>query len=109
MEQSIKVVPVMLGGQERHLKFDVNALISLGDELNLNFLTKDAWDSLTKPDFRQIRAIVWAGLLHEAPELTVREVGSMMDPQNLQPVIDAYQQAFAASEETLPKALAAAD
>jgi len=33
----------------------------------------------------------------------------MMDPQNLQPVIDAYQQAFAASEETPPKALAAAD
>lgn len=125
MESTLKTVPLTLGGKQRHLRFDVNALISLGDELKLNLMSPEGWEEIfgksypqshpaaqkaieagAKPDdsgkvfvaappqFRKVRAIVWAGLLHEDESLTIRQVGAMLDPLNLQTVVDAYTQAF---------------
>jgi hypothetical protein len=114
--QNIKPVPIVLD-KERHLLYDVNALIDLGDELGLNLLTAEGWQELTgkmvrddvtgeetfvsvQPHFRRVRAIVWAGLRHEDETLTVRQVGAMLDPTNLAPVIEAYQAAWQVGEES---------
>ena len=129
MENKIKPVPVILD-HERRLLCDVNALIALGDELQTNMMTPEAWEELfgkscpadsaeakaflekapqaeikdglvfvpSTPSFRKIRAIVWALLLHEDENLTVRQVGAMLDPAKLQPVMDAYIQAITASQ-----------
>lgn len=114
--QNIKSVPITLD-KERHLLYDVNALIDLGDELGINLLTPEGWEELSgkkivnaetgqetfepvAPSFRRVRAIVWAGLRHEDETLTVRQVGAMLDPTNLAPVIAAYQEAWQVGEES---------
>ena len=116
--QNIKPKPIMLD-KERHLLYDVNALIDLGDELGLNLLTADGGEELTgkmvrddatgeetfvsvQPSFRRVRAIVWAGLRHEDETLTVRQVGAMLDPTNLAPVIEAYQDAWQVADSVPP-------
>ncbi|HXM32295.1 MAG TPA: hypothetical protein VN921_01485 [Chthoniobacterales bacterium] len=117
--QSIKSVAIQLD-KERRLLYDVNALIALGEELNLNLMTKEGWEELAGkmeapppahmsdapepvfvpavPSFKRVRAIVWAGLLHEDPTLTVRQVGAMLNPVDLGPVIKAYIEAWNAQD-----------
>lgn len=106
----IKTVAITLGGRERHLRYDVNALIDLGEELGINLLTKEGWEQLVgkadadgnfapaEPSYKRVRAILWAGLRHEDESLTVRQVGAWLDPSNLQPAIAAYQEAWRISE-----------
>ncbi len=117
---AIQKVPIVLD-KPRTLLYDVNALIELGEELNLNLMSKEGWEELVgkfetpapktmddkpepvfvaAPSFRKVRAIIWAGLRHEDEALTIRQVGAMLDPTNLQPVIEAYIKAFVASEAT---------
>jgi hypothetical protein len=111
----IKAVAITLD-RERHLLYDVNALIDLGEALNLNLLTPEGWQELVgkkepdpdnpgedkfipvEPNFRRVRAIVWAGLRHEDEALTERQVGAMLDPTNLAPVIAAYQEAWSVQD-----------
>jgi hypothetical protein len=117
--QDMKTVPLELGGKTRHLRYDANALIDLGESLDINLLTPEGWEKLVgkkeknsetgeetfvpvEPTFRTIRAIVWAGLRHEDESLTERQVGAMMDPANMGAVIDAYQEAWKAQDVTTP-------
>src|SRR5579859_4771510 len=116
----IKKVPITLD-KPRTLLFDVNALVDLGDALGLNLMTREGWEELVgkfetpapksmddKPEpvfvphasFAKVRAIVWAGLRHEDESLTQRQVGAMLDPANLGPVITAYTEAFKATDAT---------
>ncbi|HEV1992114.1 MAG TPA: hypothetical protein VGR34_04545 [Candidatus Dormibacteraeota bacterium] len=122
--QSIKTVAIQLD-KERHLLYDVNSLIDLGDELGINLMEKSGWEELTGkmetpppahmtdvpeeifvpavPSFKKVRAIVWAGLLHEDPTLTVRQVGAMLNPADLAPVVKAYIEAWQAQDVTESK------
>lgn len=114
----IKKVPIVLD-KPRTLLFDVNALVDLGDALNLNLMTREGWEELVgkmetpapqtmddkpepvfvaKPSFAKVRAIVWAGLRHEDESLTQRQVGAMLNPADLGPVIAAYTEAFQAGD-----------
>jgi hypothetical protein len=114
----VKTVAITLGGRERHLRYDVNALIDLGEELGLNLLTKEGWEQLAgkadeegnfvpvEPSYKRVRAIIWAGLRHEDESLTVRQVGAWLNPSNLGEAIAAYQEAWKTSEgatEDAPK------
>jgi hypothetical protein len=131
MERRIKPVPVLLLDKERTFLCDVNALISLGEVLNLNMMTPEAWEEVfgkswpagspeaqaflqkypentpdekgnvfipATPSFHKVRAIVWALLLHEDEKLTLRQAGALIDPANLQAVVDAYIQAITISQ-----------
>jgi len=113
--QKIKTVPIQLD-KPRHLRFDVNALLDLGDELEINLMTKEGWEELVgktvvdettreekfvpvDQSFRRVRAIIWAGLRHEDEALTIRQVGAMLDPANLGAAIAAYTEAMAVEGE----------
>jgi hypothetical protein len=120
----IKKVPITLD-KPRTLLYDVNALIDLGGILGLNLMTAEGWEALygkvetpapktmddkpepvfvpAQPSFEKVRAILWAGLRHEDESLTVRQVGAMLDPANLAPVISAYTEAFQAGDITESK------
>jgi len=124
----IRKVAIVLD-KPRTLLFDVNAMIDLGELLNLNLMTKEGWDGLlghmetrppetmddkpeprfvpAVPSFEKVRAIVWAGLRHEDENLTVRQVGAMLDPANLEPVIAAYTDAWEASDTASSESKAA--
>lgn len=116
----IQKVPIVLD-KPRTLCFDCNALIDLGEELNVNLMAREGWEQLlgkfetpapktmdetpepvfvSAASFRKVRAIVWAGLRHEDESLTIRQVGALLDPSNLKPVIEAYHKAFAATDVT---------
>ncbi len=121
----IRKVPIELD-KPRSLLYDVNALIDLGDELEINLMTKEGWETLLGrmttpapqtmddkpaerfvpaiPSFEKVRAIVWAGLRHEDESLTVRQVGAMLDPTDLARVVAAYTDGFRAADITEPPA-----
>lgn len=85
-----KAVPVVLGGQTRHLVYDLSALCALRDE-GVKF------EELSDEHFRDprlIRKLLWAALLEENPDLTLRDVGGWVDLENFADVVGATTQAF---------------
>ena len=120
----IKSVPLTLtDGVERHLLYDVNAFIDLGKALDVNLLTKEGWGAMVgkletvegeevfvqaPPTYEKVRAIVWAGLLHEDEKITLRQVGALLDPADLAPVVQAYTEAWTIQDASEPAKDAAA-
>lgn len=59
----------------RTLRFDLNAFAELED----NFGTIDeALGAMEKGSIKALRAVLWAGLIHEDEELTVKQVGALL-------------------------------
>lgn len=88
----------------RTVKFDVNAIAELEDALGKPISQLNE----TNVGIREIRAMVWAGLLHENPKLTLREVGEMIPPDRLKEIADkitkAFQSAFGIKNPKAPNA-----
>lgn len=100
----VKSVPVELGGKTRNLKFGYNALCALEGALGIPI--SDIGKKLVgSVDLRTVRGLVWAGLIHESPEMTLDEVGNMLndDLARLGEVSTKVGDAFAAAFETLVK------
>ncbi|MFV9511805.1 hypothetical protein [Tepidibacillus sp. LV47] len=91
-----KLIPIILD-KERHLKFDLNAFAEL-EELYGDFQT--AMDAMQKGSIKAIRAMLWAGLIHEDKSLTVEDVGSMIDMSNINEVVGIISKAIS---EAMPK------
>lgn len=77
-------ITVKLGGKERALAYDLNAFSAIEDEGGIG-------DGMSA---KSIRLMLWAGLLHEDPELTIREVGAMVAPRDLETIAEAVGAAF---------------
>lgn len=93
-----KAEPLDLNGA-KYLLYDFNALCALRDEGVDAFTLKDG--DLTDP--RVIRKLIWAGLLHGTPDVTLAQVGSWMDFSNLTETADAFTRAFEkATQRDLP-------
>lgn len=89
MNKSISIVL----DKTRNLRFDFNALCVLEEELGVSLT--DLGDKLTGSlRFKDLRAIVWAGLLHEDEGLTLKDVGKLLDPSKLLEVAEAVGKAF---------------
>ena len=58
----------------RRLRFDVNALAEFDDVNKVSFF--ELPNSMVS--FSTIRNLLWAGLLHEAPEITTKQVGDLI-------------------------------
>ncbi|MCI6925560.1 hypothetical protein [Butyricicoccus porcorum] len=87
-----KKVPVMLSDcKQRHLLFDLNALAELEDVYGGH---ADALKEVQTGSFRAIRATLWAGLLHEDPNLTIKDVGAMIAVDGMSIISDAIVDAF---------------
>ena len=70
----------------RKLKFDLNAFAELEETFGD---VETAMAELEKGKIKALRAILWAGLVHEDAALTVTDVGSMIDMSNLEVVMEA--------------------
>lgn len=44
---------------------------------------KSVWEAASSSKITDIRAVLWAGLLHENPNITIERVGTLMDGINL--------------------------
>jgi hypothetical protein len=73
--------------KERVLRYSLNA-ISLYEEKTGEPLAV-ALRELTKHSFKAIRRVIWAGLLHEDPELTEEQVGEMIEFDQIQGLVVA--------------------
>lgn len=89
-----KAVPLDLDGA-KYLVYDFNALCALREEGVDAFTLQDG--DLTDP--RVIRKLIWAGLLHGCPGVTLTQVGSWLDLSNLTAVAEAFTQAFQKSTQ----------
>lgn len=81
----------------RRLLLDLNALITLQEKTGKNMLRGEGWAQFTDPDPAQIRLLLWAALLHEDPELTPEQVGTLIHTGNLEAVQRALEAATSAS------------
>lgn len=69
--------------KERHLKFDLNAFAMLEEKYGS---IDEALRKIENGSITALRFILWAGLVHEDPTLTVEDVGRMFDIRNLSEV-----------------------
>lgn len=83
------MVKIELAGQERHLYYNLNSLEIIED------LTGSTLDKVTKNiSMKTLKALVYAGLVHEDKDLTVEAVGEMVGFEDIQVVSEAIGQAF---------------
>jgi len=85
-----KAVTVKLDKQ-RKLKYTFNALCELEEVMGRSLTT------LQNGEFKMkdLRALVWAGLLHESPELTLEEAGDLIDrAESIEEIATAVSQAM---------------
>jgi len=88
-----KTVKITLNdGVERTIKFTLNALAELEDKFGS---VQAAFDKLEKENsMKALRAILWAGFLHESPNLTEREVGNLIDIAYMTELVESLGAAF---------------
>ena len=76
----------------RRVLFDLNALAALEEQTGKNMLSAEGWAQFQQFDDKgeplpitatAARLVLWAGLLHEDPELTVQDVGKLIREDNL--------------------------
>lgn len=95
------LIPIELD-RTRRLRFDMNALAAL-EENGLNVFDDETLANLERlvKSPSRIRLFVWAGLLHEDPELTLQQVGALIAGDGFLPAMNAVA---ASLEQALPKA-----
>lgn len=79
----------------RTLRYTLNALGEIEDRLGVSI--QDMGD--IKMTIKNLRTLLWAGLMHEDKELTELQVGDMVDVKNLQDVQKKVVEAFAMRED----------
>jgi hypothetical protein len=90
--KDIKIVPVkIMLDKERTLLLDLNAFAELEEVYES---VDDALDGLQKGKIKAVRAILWAGLVHEDEELTQKDVGKLIGFSNLQEISAKINEAF---------------
>ena len=89
-------ITVRLGGAERRLRYDLNAIAEIGERLGIRVrLDRIREDLLGHPlPLSALRTLVWAGLLHEDPTLTETTVGSWITTDNVAEVLAAFFAVF---------------
>lgn len=99
-----KAVKITLtDGVERTIKFTLNALAELEDRYGS---VDEAFKQLDNNSIKAVRCILWAGLIHEDPELTEQQVGNLIDIQYMQELMASLGEAFDADmpePEKLPE------
>jgi hypothetical protein len=71
-ENKHRAIPVEIGGKFYQLRYDFNSIVELENQTGTSYPTST---------FKGIRALIWAGLLHDKSQsLSLEEVGNMLTP-----------------------------
>lgn len=87
-------VPVSIGGTTRHLLYDLNALCTLKEQHGINLLAPSDEDTENPV---VLRALLWAGFLHETPDLDVKAVGHWVTMDRIEELAVTFAQALQGS------------
>ena len=99
--KAIKIT--LTDGVERTIKFTLNAMAELEDRYGS---VEEAFKQLDNNSIKAVRCILWAGLIHEDPDLTEQQVGNLIDIQYMQELMTSLGEAFDADmpePEKLPE------
>ncbi|MFT8313245.1 MAG: hypothetical protein ABF633_03205 [Clostridium sp.] len=90
-----KIVVVNLD-KERHLRFNLNALVLLEKETgrSMSELVPDEKSGKNGFDMEMLRALLYAGLKWEDKDLTIDAVGDMIDFDNMNEVSEKLGEAM---------------
>lgn len=92
--KDVKSKPVKItlkDGVERTICFTLNAMAELEDKYGS---VDEAFNQLDKNSVKALRFILWAGLMHEDPDLTEQQVGNLIDIQYMQELMSSLGEAF---------------
>jgi hypothetical protein len=89
--------------KKRTLKYNMNALVNLEDELGHSITQIDSENM----GIKRIVQMFWAGMLHEMPDLTLKEAADLMDYSSLdeisKKVTEAFELAFEPEKKSTSK------
>lgn len=88
----MKKITVINLDKERHLKYNLNALIT-AEKITGKKLAELGGDK-GGFDLEFLRAMLYAGLIWEDKELTIDDVGDLIDMENLEYVTDKLGEAM---------------
>lgn len=77
----------------RRLRYTMNALAEIENKLGMPVSELDS----AKLGVKEVRTILWAGLIHEDKDLTEEQVGDMVDLDNFEEVQKKIAEAFEAA------------
>lgn len=86
--------------KERCLRLDLNAMVSYEQASGESITTFGG----EKPTALQIRALLWASLLHDDGDLRIEDVGAMVHAANLSEIATALGEVLRRSVPTVKKA-----
>ena len=96
-----KSVPIKLGGKTYNFRFDFNALCEFSHTIDIP-ISEIGDKSASQMGPWEIRALIWAGLIWENPDLTVSDVGDMIEFSELgyiaEKAVEAFEAAFPEKE-----------
>lgn len=81
----------LLDGVERNIRFTLNALAELENEYGS---VDAAFAKLDKNSVVALRFILWAGLMHEDANLTVTQVGNLIDLEYMESLMSSLGEAL---------------
>lgn len=77
--------------KKRSLLLDLNAMVNVEEATGKNLLQGDSLNNLSAKD---LRALLWACLLHEDKELTLEQVGGMVHSGNMESIASKLTSAW---------------
>lgn len=81
--------------KKRTLRYDLNAFAEL-EELGMG-TSGEVMEVLQDGSMKAMRGLLWAGLIHEDPELTLQQVGFWVTMDNLEDVSQKVTEAITGS------------
>lgn len=101
LDPTLPDVPIILGGVERKLCFDYNAIVLAEKATGINLLA----GMVSAKDASTLRGLLWAALSRDNPDMTLEQAGALITPRNIPAIHFALNQAWFGSvkgEETKP-------
>jgi len=81
----------LLDGVERTVKLTLNAMAELEERYGS---IEKAFAELDKGSMKALRCVLWAAFVEDDPEITERQVGSLIDVQYMQTLMEKLGEAF---------------
>ena len=91
-----QAVSIEVGEKRRSLRYTFNSLIALEEELGIPIANFDQILS-NAMSLKHVRALLWAGLLHEDKSLSPEEVGEWIDISQLNAITSKIEEAISLS------------
>ncbi len=91
--RTIKLVKIMLD-KERTMLLDLNGMVAFEEVTGRSLLKGLRFSDLTSKD---VRALLWACLIHEDKDLTLEQIGKMITMQNYNDVFENINEAMSAA------------